>query len=138
MSRGLAMILMASLVGSAAGVAYLDLVRRQPKRLLPTALLMCLTMGVYAFAWSDTVETKGGADETIAIVLCYLAMLLGMCAEYGYTQAEKGNKRLTFEPMTFLMPIFASPIVFIPLLTITTDVALGGAFSKSKMMVYLV
>ena len=41
--------------------------------------------------------------------------------------------------MVFLMPIFASPIVFIPLLTITSDVAMGGgAFTKSKLMVYLV
>jgi hypothetical protein len=37
------------------------------------------------------------------------------------------------------MPIFASPIVFIPLLTLTTDEALaGGAFTRAKLMVYLV
>jgi hypothetical protein len=40
--------------------------------------------------------------------------------------------------MPFLMPIFASPIVFIPLLTLTSEVAMGGAFTRPKLMVYLV
>jgi hypothetical protein len=36
------------------------------------------------------------------------------------------------------MPIFASPIVFVPLLTLTTDVASGGVLGDGKLMVYLV
>ena len=65
-------------------------------------------------------------------------MLLGMIAHYGYTQAERRKKRFTFEPMSFFMPIFASPIVFIPLLAIMSDVSDGGAFTHGKLMVYLV
>ena len=83
-------------------------------------------------------ESKGTIDETGPVVFCYLAMLLGMFAEYGYSQAEHGHTRLTFVLMDFLMPVFASPIVFIPLLTITADMAEGGAFTRSKLMVYLV
>ena len=80
----------------------------------------------------------GAIQEVVATALCYAAMLLGMIAQYFYKQAERGDKKLSFEPLEFLMPIFASPIVFIPLLTITSDLALTGAFTKGKLMVYLV
>jgi hypothetical protein len=89
-------------------------------------------------AGNRTVETKGPAQEAIAVVFCYAAMLLGMIAQYGYSQAERGRKRFKFEAMQFMMPVFASPIVFIPLLTITADMPLGGAFTRAKLMVYLV
>ena len=72
------------------------------------------------------------------MAFCYLSMVFGMVAQYYYKQAQRGDKTFTFEPLEFLMPIFASPIVFIPLLTITSDMAFSGAFSKSKLMVYLV
>ncbi len=105
--------------------------------LLPRALAIAVgAVVVYAVAPS-AVETRG-IDETASIVFCYASMLLGMMAEYAYAQAERGNKRLEFEPMSFLMPIFASPIVFMPLLTLTSDVAVGGAFGRAKLMVYLV
>ena len=83
-------------------------------------------------------QTRGASDEIVAIVICYASMVFGMMAEYGYAQAERGNKKIEFDLMSFLMPIFASPIVFIPLLTLTSEVALGGAFTRPKLMVYLV
>jgi drug/metabolite transporter (DMT)-like permease len=138
MPRELAIILMASAIGVIVTVAYRDIMRRRPRRFLPTVVLVGVALGVYAFALPEDVEAKGTVDETAAIVFCYLAMVSGMIAEYFYTQAEHGAKKLTFEPMNFLMPIFASPIVFIPLLTITSDIAIGGAFTKAKLMVYFV
>ena len=36
------------------------------------------------------------------------------------------------------MPIFVSPIVFIPLLTVITDVNTTGAFAQPKLMVYFI
>ena len=138
MSYALAMILMVSVVGLIIGVGYLDLVRRR-SRIVPSALLVGLVVAVYALAFPDPdIETKGAVDETIAVVFCYLSMVLGMMAQYCYKQAERGDTTLTFEPMEFLMPIFASPIVFIPLLTITADISLSGPFTKAKLMVYLV
>lgn len=82
--------------------------------------------------------TGEGIHEVAAVTLCYLAMLLGMMAEYAYAQAEQGKKRLRFVPMTLVMPILASPIVFIPLLTLAGDISTGGAFTRAKLMVYLV
>ena len=139
MSREQAIVVMASVAALVLAVAYRDVVSRRPRRILPTALLTAMAAAVYAFAFPDGIESKGSAAEIAATALCYFSMVLGMAAEYFYAQAERGRTRLTFEPMTFLMPIFASPIVFIPLLTITSDVAVGGgAFTKAKLMVYLV
>ena len=136
MSDLLALILAVSLALLAVELAYRAFRRRTD--LLPRALVV-LAAGwvVYALA-PKALQTRGSADEIVAIVFCYLAMVLGMMAEYGYSQAERGNKKLEFDAMSFLMPIFASPIVFIPLLTLTSEVALGGAFTRPKLMVYLV
>lgn len=65
-------------------------------------------------------------------------MVLGMVARYFYVQAERAKTKFEFDWMTFLMPIFASPIVFIPLLALTSEVVIGGAFTRAKLMVYLV
>jgi hypothetical protein len=136
MSDLLAVILTVSLALLVLDLAYR--VFTKGSRLLPTALVV-LGAGwvVYALA-PEAVQTRGPADEIVAIVICYASMVLGMMAEYGYAQAERGNKKIEFDLMSFLMPIFASPIVFIPLLTLTSEVALGGAFTRPKLMVYLV
>ena len=139
MSRELAMILMVSAAGLTLGVGYLHLVRGRPRRYLFTALFAGLTVSVYLLAFPDAaIESKGAVQEGMAVAFCYLSMVLGMAAQYFYKQAERGDRRLTFEVMEFLMPIFASPIVFIPLLTITSDMMLSGPFTKSKLMIYLV
>jgi drug/metabolite transporter (DMT)-like permease len=135
-------MLLASLAGLTVGVAYADLWRRRPRRLWPTLAVVVVSAAV-SVAISGAVsppglETKGPVEEGVAVVLCYLAMLSGMAAQYAYAQAERGRRRLKWEPLAFLMPVFASPIVFIPLLTIMTDIQLGGAFTKAKLMVYLV
>jgi hypothetical protein len=132
------MILTLSLAGLIACVAHLEFRRHRDRRFLPGILMLTFALALFVFARADSVETKGPLEEMVPVVFCYVAMLLGMVAEYGYRQAEQGRKRFRFELMEFLMPVFASPIVFIPLLTITTDMSLGGAFTKSKLMVYLV
>ena len=136
MSDLLAVILVLSLALLVLELAFRAFTKRG--RLLPRALIV-LAAGwvVYAVA-PRAMQTRGTSDEIVAIVICYLSMVFGMMAEYGYAQAERGNKKLEFELMSFLMPIFASPIVFIPLLTLTSEVAIGGAFTRPKLMVYLV
>lgn len=139
MSVTLTTIVTVSLIGLIGGVAYFELRRWQTRGFLASAVLVAIALAVFRFAMPDSLETKGGAaDETIAVVFCYLAMLLGMVAEYFYEQGEHGRRRFRFEPIKFLMPVFASPIVFIPLLTITSEMSIGGAFTKAKLMVYLV
>ena len=136
MSHTLAAILTVSLVLLVLELAYRAVTKRGG--LLPRALVV-LGAGwvVYALA-PRALQTRGASDEIVAIAFCYLSMVLGMMAEYGYVQAERGNRRFEFNVMSLLMPIFASPIVFIPLLTLTSEVAMGGAFTRAKLMVYLV
>ena len=136
MSDLLAVILIFSLVLLVLELAYRVFTRRVG--LLPrTLVVLAASWVVYAVAPS-AMQTRGASDEIVAIAICYMSMVFGMMAEYGYAQAERGNKRLEFDIMSFMMPIFASPIVFIPLLTLTSEVAIGGAFTRPKLMVYLV
>jgi len=136
MSQLAALLLTASLAGLTASAGYLHLVRTRPRRFAPVTVLTALTVLVSLTAFPDDVESKGPIGETLAVVFCYAAMVLGMIAQYGYQQAER--REFTFDPAAFFMPIFASPIVFIPLLTVLGDVNTSGALSKSKVMVYLV
>jgi hypothetical protein len=146
MSPAVSLILIASVVGMSVGVAMLDsrgagAESRAGSRTWRIALSVLLAGAAIVVYWSsgrEDIETKGPVQESIAVVCCYLAMLTGMVAQYFYRQAETGAERLTFKPIEFLMPIFASPIVFIPLLTITADAALSGPFTTSKLMVYFV
>jgi hypothetical protein len=138
MSPTLSMILIVSVLGVSAGIALLDIVGRRAWRFTLSAALAGVALFVYHSSVQPDIEAKGPVQETIALVCCYLSMVLGMVAQYCYRQAESGAEKFTFKPMEFLMPIFASPIVFIPLLTITTDVSLSGPFTKSKLMVYFV
>jgi hypothetical protein len=83
-------------------------------------------------------QTRSSSDEVIVAVVAYLAMVLGMVAQYFYVQAESGATKVKFEWLPFLMPLLASPIIFIPLVSIAVDASGGGAFTRQKLMVYLV
>jgi hypothetical protein len=135
MSAAFALLLMLSLTAMVGELAY-RLVTRNA-RVVPR-LIAVLVAAVVIYALPGRVEKMGSASETASIVICYAAMLLGMMAEYGYAQAERGQTKFTFEGLTFFMPIFASPIVFIPLLTLTSELGAGGAFTRARVMVYLV
>jgi hypothetical protein len=107
-------------------------------RRLASASALGIGIGVLTFIVPAPVATRG-ADEVVSIILCYMSMVFGMTAEYGYGKAERGETTLKFELMPFLMPIFASPIVFIPLLSLMSEEAmLGHPFTRAKLMVYLV
>ena len=138
MSTQLKTILIVSLLGLAVALAYWTFSRWRPAKLMTSLALIGVAIGIVAGLAPNATDVKGTTDEIASVVICYLSMVFGMMAEYAYAQAERGEETLKFQPMTFLMPILASPIVFIPLLTITTDVAMGGAFTRAKLMVYLV
>jgi len=138
MSPEIAVLLGVSCIAAAVGVGATELVAHRGWRLGISAAFVAAGIGVYTLTAPAAVETKGGARETIAIVFCYVSMVVGMVAQYFYRQAEAGARRLRFKPIEFLMPIFASPIVFIPLLTISSDAAMNGPFTQARLMVYLV
>ena len=129
MSNELHGILLASLGGFTLLLAWRTLGRARLGGALGALMLAALGFWVVTKLAPGATQAKGTTEDVVSVVLCYLSMLGGMLAEYGYAQAERGERRLKFDVMSFLMPVFASPIVFIPLLTIATEVTAGGAFT---------
>ena len=137
MSPTMGLLLTISVVAFVACALYRALGRAAPRRggALAAIAVAVLVATVVVPAPTGT----RGAAEIASVFVCYGCMLLGMMAEYGYAKAERGDTSFTFELLPFLMPIFASPIVFIPLLSLMTEDAMsGGAFTRAKLMVYLV
>lgn len=138
MSNNLHIVLIASAAGFTALLCYRAFTRRRLPALLAAVALAAIAAWIAITLAPGATQTRGTTEEVVSVVLCYLSMVTGMLAEYAYAQAERGERRLKFDLMSFLMPVFASPIIFIPLLTIATDVAAGGAFTRARLMIYLV
>lgn len=69
------------------------------------------------------VKGKGPEDDLILVAALYLCMLAGIFAHHLYMRFDRPKRyRPKWDWGTFLAPVFASPIVFIPLL---------AAFSQS-------
>ena len=136
MSDLLALILTTSLTSLVAVLVYRVFTKRSAP--LPGALVIAGAVSVVYAVAPSVVQTRGSSHEMVSIAFCYAAMMLGMVAEYGFAQAERRNTKLELDWMSFLMPVLASPIVFIPVLTLMSEAAMGGAFTRGKLMVYLV
>ena len=74
---------------------------------------------------TDTVAKSGSLQETLFLVALYLFMVFGMLSHYMYTffMKEKAERK-KFDLGVFLAPVFASPLIFIPLL---------GAFQQANV-----
>lgn len=140
MSATLAFILTLSLAALSGEFLYRLGTRSRDVRFGPRVFVLVAAAVVLLSLRPGRVEHMGSLDETASMIICYAAMLLGMTAEYGYSIAERRARGETaaFDTLTFLLPVFASPIVFIPLLTLTSELGTGGAFSRARLMVYLV
>ena len=136
MTSLLSSVLAASVAGLLACVWWASVWRARPRRLARAVALTALAVVALRYTLGAPVESKGAVHETLAIAFCYAAMLLGMVAQYAYRQAE--TRDFAFDPGAFFMPIFASPIVFIPLLTVIGEVNSSGALATPKLMVYLI
>jgi hypothetical protein len=97
-----------------------------------------LSAWIVSAAAPATAGTRGEGDNA-TLIISYVAMVLGMTSHYIYVQAAQGAKKLKFNWLSFVMPILASPIVFIPLVSLAGQVpSVPEAFSQAKVMVYLV
>jgi hypothetical protein len=132
-----------ALAGSCVALAALVIVSgfraSRPVRALTGAVVLAVALWwVYVVTFPPAGGSRG-SGETAALVISYVSMVLGMMAHYVYAKAERGDTRLTIEWLPFLMPILASPIVFIPLVSIAGEVSsTGDVFERAKLMVYLV
>jgi len=131
-------LLLVSGLAAAAIVLYLAFRTRRLLVIVLTLFVVAVGSWIVSSVAPATAGTRGDGD-TVTLVISYVAMVLGMTSHYVYVQAERGAKKLTFNWLSFVMPILASPIVFIPLVSLAGEVpAVGGAFTHAKVMVYLV
>ena len=108
-------------------------------RLWAVTVSLCLVYLVwYSTPLPFQAHPAADTNDDAAVAICYTAMLLGMATEYLYKRTERAHDRPTFTPITFVLPVLASPVVFIPLLTIAGGVDAPGLMSPAKLMVYFV
>ena len=83
---------------------------------------------------------KGPAEDFAFAAALYLCMLLGMAAQFLYRHFEQPKrKRRKFDWGLFLAPVFASPIVFLPLLASFQNADIDLArLTVPRMMVFFV
>lgn len=107
--------------------------------------LLCLVLILASVPLSMPLIQAGtargdGDDETWFIIVLYAFLLLGMLAQHAYARFSRPRRwRPKFDVGIFLAPIFASPIVFIPLLATvqTSGVDLYEA-DAARFMLFLV
>jgi hypothetical protein len=81
------------------------------------ALALCFWFLRALFGFPIVAPTPRGGQDVYLVIILYICMLLGMVAHYAYTHFEQPKRRRTkFDVGLFIAPIFASPIIFIPLL----------------------
>lgn len=131
-------LLLVSGAASAVVLLFLALRTRRPRVIILTLLVVALSAWIVYSVAPGTAGTRGEGDGA-TLIISYVAMVLGMTSHYVYVQAQQGAKKLKFNWLAFVMPILASPIVFIPLVSLAGEVpAVGGPFAQAKVMVYLV
>src|SRR5262245_58371185 len=87
-----------SVIALITGIVYLQINRWRGRHIAASVFIILMAVGLYLFLRSEAIEThgletKGAAAGTIGVVFSYVAMLLGMIAEYGYSRVERGPKR---------------------------------------------
>ena len=66
--------------------------------------------------WGASPVAKGVADDIRPLILLYLSMLLGMCANYFHRHFSREKAlRKKWDFGLFIAPMFVSPVIFIPL-----------------------
>jgi hypothetical protein len=144
MTSGFVTIITVSLLGLLV-VLLISVVRTHQWRgfsleLVGLVALTILLNRVFGYPWPSAVEAKGPGDEWIVAIALFLCMVLGMFCQYVYRRFERPQgRRPKWDWGLFVAPVFASPIVFIPLLA-----SLGGAnissgsLTSARLMIFLV
>lgn len=142
MSALLALLTALSLLGLAVlSVFYFLKSRRLKPFLLQIVLLALCFAALHAlFGFPARAPVARGAEDVYFVIILYLCMLLGMAAQYAHNRflLPKGQRQ-QFDLGLFLAPLFASPIIFIPLLAAMQNAEVDLArLTVPKIMVFFV
>lgn len=105
-----------------------------------SALIVCYWLLNAYFDFPNPAPTPRGENDTSLVFVLYCWMLLGMLAQYIYRRFESAEKRQKkFDIYLFFAPIFASPIIFIPLLAALQNANIDlTRLETPQIMVFLV
>jgi len=110
---------------SLAGLCGLSLFEyyklRKPGRLFLWLAVLATCGAAYFYIFQNSltaIASKGEQpSQSVFVVVLYICMFLGMACHYFYSWFLKSKReREPFDWGNFLAPVFASPIVFVPLL----------------------
>src|ERR1051325_7802245 len=104
-----------------------------------SALVVSLLNRLFGFPRVHTVAL-GRKEDLVLWVALYICMVMGMLAHFGYRYFERPKRtRRKWDWGAFFAPVFASPLVFIPLATSFSDAGIDlQDFTAAKLMVFLV
>ncbi len=142
MSTFLAILTITSLAGLLAVCVY-HFVRHGNVRGFIVQLLLigaCFAGLFWLFYTPEAPIPKGdGNKEIYFVILLYFFMLLGMFSHWGYSRFSlPKKKRKKFDMGLFVAPVFASPIVFIPLFAALQNTDALQDLTAPKLMVFFV
>ncbi len=90
------------------------------------------------YEYEELVSKGDGDGDIYFVIVLYLFMLLGMGAQYGHFSRPK-KEREEFDLGVFVAPVFASPIVFVPLMAALQNAEVDlQNLTMVKMMVFFV
>jgi hypothetical protein len=114
-------------------------VRRFILQLIVIGLAFVFLYFLFYKAEVATAKRNSGNDIYFVIVL-YFFMILGMLAQYTYARFSQPKRlRKKFDFGLFIAPVFASPIIFIPLLSALQNANVDlRQLTTVKMMVFFV
>jgi hypothetical protein len=104
-------------------------------------LVVCGAAYYLIFQTGDRIHAKGAQPNELSfIIILYVCMLLGIVCHYFYGLLMKPKgERQRFDVGVLLAPVFASPIVFVPLLAAFQEAEIDLAnLTIPKFMVFFV
>ena len=105
------------------------------------AIFAILLNILFGFPFPQTgVVAKGPGEDLMLAAALYLCMLLGMFSQYLYRRLERPKRRrLKWDWGLFVAPVFASPIVFIPLLAAFQEAGIDlKRLTAPRLMIFFV
>ncbi len=143
MSPLLMSLMLISFAGLLALAVYRFVKYRQARGFAAQLLLLIAAFAIIFLLFytpEEPVVKGSGSNEIYFVIILYFFMLLGMAAHYAYTYFSRPKKeRKKFDPGLFVAPVFASPIIFIPLLAALQNAEIDlQNLTAAKTMVFFV
>jgi hypothetical protein len=133
--------LVALLVLLALSARNTDNWRRLVVEVIGLLLFVATLYVLFGFPLPKTnLATKGPTEDFIFAAALYICMLLGMGAQFLYRHFEQPrHQRQIFDWGVFLAPVFASPVIFLPLLASFQNAEIDlRLLTVPRLMIFLV